>query len=487
MARTNNNENFPQYLRVMTHIQDKIRDGEWTYGKKLPSQRALAEEFNVNRTTIVHALEELKASGILESKPGSGTYVSNQNWSDISNQVIDWDTISQYSFHAGSPRTIRKINDLETDATMIQLGKGELHSSLFPTKTFRESIANVSESFHLSGYDDGKGDFHLREVLSFRLQEQGIHYSSSSILIVSGALQALQLISMGLLQQGTYVYLEQPSYIYSLQVFRSLGMHLKGIPYVSGELDVRYLENQIRANKKPSMLYLNPTFQNPTTKTMSWKNKQEVLTLANAYQLPIIEDDIYRDIWLDREAEPSLASMDDGDHVLRIGSFSKTVAPSLRIGWIAGPEDVIQKLGDLRMQTDYGSSALPQIAMHDFLVSGKYDEHLSFLRKQVLKRRDFMVQLVSLHLGDWVEWEVPEGGMFLWLTFSSDVNVKKLFTEAIRRGVLINPGYIYSPYNNQNVRLSYVSSSFQKIEAGIIILREIIKAMERSNYRSCFS
>ncbi|QQK77391.1 PLP-dependent aminotransferase family protein [Salicibibacter cibarius] len=471
-------DNLPQYLQVIAFIQKKISDGEWTFGQKLPSQRALAAEFDVNRTTIVHALEELKAKGVLDSKPGSGTYVSNQNWSNISKQAINWNAISQYSFHAGNPRTIQKINDYETDATIIQLGKGELHPSLFPTQAFRVSVGNVSDSFNLCGYSDGAGEVPLRESISARLQAQGVHYSSSSILIVSGALQALQLISMGLLQQGTYVYLEQPSYIYSLQVFRSLGMHLRGVPYTGGELDVHDLEAQIRTNKKPSMLYLNPTFQNPTSKTMSWNNKQDVLALAKTYQLPIIEDDVYRDLWLSQEAEPSLASMDDGDHVLQVGSFSKTVAPNLRLGWIAGPEVVIQKLSDLRMLTDYGTSVLPQMAMHDFLVSGKYDEHLAFLRTQVRKRRDYMVQLVNHHLGDWAAWEVPEGGMFLWLTFSSDVNVRKLFTEALHRGVLINPGYIYSPYNNQNVRLSYVSSSFQEIEAGILILKEIIINME---------
>ncbi|QDI90689.1 PLP-dependent aminotransferase family protein [Salicibibacter halophilus] len=283
MPSINHGEHLPQYLKVITFIQNKISNGEWTFGQKLPSQRAIAAAFNVNRTTIIHALEELKAQGILESKPGSGTYVSNQSWSNISKQVINWNAISQYSFHAGNPRTIQKINDYETDSTVIQLGKGELHPSLFPTQAFRTSVENISGSFNLCGYSDGAGEIPLREAISARLQEEGIHYSSSSILIVSGALQALQLISMGLLQQGTYVYLEQPSYIYSLQVFRSLGMHLKGVAYTGGELDVHDLETQIRANKKPSMLYLNPTFQNPTSKTMSWNNKQDVLALAKAY------------------------------------------------------------------------------------------------------------------------------------------------------------------------------------------------------------
>ncbi|QDI93013.1 aminotransferase class I/II-fold pyridoxal phosphate-dependent enzyme [Salicibibacter halophilus] len=192
----------------------------------------------------------------------------------------------------------------------------------------------------------------------------------------------------------------------------------------------------------------------------------------------MIEDDVYRDLWLSQEAEPSLASMDDGDHILQVGSFSKTVAPNLRIGWIAGPEVVIQKLSDLRMQTDLRIKCFTANGDVRFYNFRKIRRAPCLLAQANSQTQRFYGSVGRSSFRDWAAWEIPEGGMFLWLTFSSDVNVKKLFTEALRRGVLINPGYIYSPYNNQNVLLSYVSSSFQEIEPGILILKEIITTME---------
>ncbi|WP_051239821.1 PLP-dependent aminotransferase family protein [Pontibacillus halophilus] len=463
------------YKNIAAFIQGKIEAGEWSAGRKLPTQRALAEEFNVNRSTVIHALDILKDKGYIESKSGSGTFVSKHSSSDISRNMMNWNDYSKYSVYPTNHQTVRKINNLELDQSLIQLGKGELHTSLFPRDSFNKSLRTLENTFDNYGYNDGTGDDRFRQAISNYLKKRGISSSPQTILPVSGALQALQLITLGLLQRGSTVYAPHVSYIHSLHMFRTSGMRIKSVPFTSKALDADYLREHLSGNHHSSVLYINPTFHNPTTQTISSNNRKDLVEISNQYKMPIIEDDIFRDLWLDQEPHAPISSLDNSGHTLLIGSFSKTMAPTLRIGWISGPVDVIDKLSDLRMQLDYGTSYLPQLALYDFLESGRYEQHLLELREELRYRRDMLVHLLEENMDDYATWEVPNGGMFIWVLFSEEVNIRRLFTSLVGQGVLINPGFIYSSYPNQYVRLSFASSSVEEMRRGILIMRKVIE------------
>ncbi|MFG6147566.1 aminotransferase-like domain-containing protein [Halobacillus sp. B23F22_1] len=463
------------YRDIVKWIEEKIESGEWSVGRKLPAQRSLASQFGVNRSTVIHAFDVLKEKGLIESKAGSGTYISNRFSSGLANSLINWNDFSKYSVHPTNHQTVRKINKWELDDSLIQLGKGELHHSLFPKASFKESLRTLGDNYEHYGYNNGTGDDCYREAVSAYLQKRGIPSTPNTILPVSGALQALQLITLGLMQQGSTVYAPSISYIHSLHVFKTSGMRLKSIPFKGQTLNTQTLREDLYRRTHSSILFTNPTFHNPTTQTMGLTSRQELVKLSNDYTLPIIEDDIFRDLWLDEPPEPPIASLDKSGHTLLIGSFSKTMAPSLRIGWIAGPVDVIEKLSDLRMQLDYGTSSLPQLAMYDFLETGKYEQHLEALRAELRCRRDALVHLLEKNIGDFASWEIPKGGMFIWVRFSEDVNVRRLFSSLVHKGVLINPGFIYSSYDNQYARLSYTSASLEEMERGVKIIRMVLK------------
>ncbi|WP_026702255.1 aminotransferase-like domain-containing protein [Salibacterium aidingense] len=469
-----NNQSSTTYREIVECIEKKAAEGQWSAGRKLPPQRELAAAFGVNRSTVIHALDVLKEKGIVESKTGSGTYISNHDPSNVSKSFVNWNDFSKYSLHPTNHDIVRKINKLELDDSIIQLGKGELHEELFPKRLFNDSLRSLETTYNHYGYDDGTGDYRYRKAVSSYLKERGIASSPDTILSVSGALQALQLITLGLLQMGATVYTPQISYVHSLHVFRTSGMKLKSIPFKRQRLDTDYLRDDLYRNKGSSMLYINPTFQNPVTTTLDGNSRKELVKLSQEYKMPVIEDDIFRDLWIDHEPQPPIASLDHSGHTLFIGSFSKTMAPTLRIGWMTGPADVMEKLSDLRMQLDYGTSFLPQLAMYDFLETGRYDEHLKTLRKELRDRRDTLVYLLEKHIADAATWEIPAGGMFIWVRFSDDINVRRLFSSLVDRGVLINPGFIYSYYHNQYVRLSFTSSSLEEMEYGVKVMREVL-------------
>lgn len=225
------NKKYPKYQQIVDDIKEKIAHGEWPIGSKIPSQRKLAKKFEVNRSTVITALEELMADGLIEGKMGMGTIVVNNTWTLLAtNPPPDWNEHVKSGLHKPSQATVQEINQAESNTNLIQLSKGELSKDLFPLETMKLVMGRVSNKMEAFGYEEPKGFMPLREALSNYLRTVGVHASPSSILIVSGALQALQLISVGLLHRGSSVLLEKPSYLYSLHVFQSAGMKLTGLP-----------------------------------------------------------------------------------------------------------------------------------------------------------------------------------------------------------------------------------------------------------------
>lgn len=464
----------PKYQVIINYIKDQITNGTWPIGSRLPSQRELAKQFGVNRSTVVTALDELTAEGLVEGKLGVGTEVVNNTWTLMrSNTPVNWNEQVQLGTHQASLATVQAINLAESDENMIQMSKGELSKDLFPLKEMKEVISKVGKELVPFGYEDPKGNPVLREAVSNYLKPKGIEAPPSSILVISGALQALHLISIGLLQRESTVFLENPSYIYSLSTFQSAGMKLQGIR-MDQEGVLPHLIEATRDHRK-SVLYCHPTFHNPTGALMGENRRKELLQMAERAQLPIIEDDVYGDLWLDSPPPPPIKSYDKHGNVLYLGSLSKSLNPGLRIGWIAGPQAVVDRLADLKMQTDYGSSSLSQKVAAEWLSSGKYDQHLASVRKQLRERRDEVLAALEAHLGLYAEWEVPKGGFFIWVKMKPEISLADLYRKAFAKGVLINPGRIYATQKLQHFRLSFANAPVTDIIKGIAILESIIE------------
>lgn len=464
-----------KYKQIIDFIKTKIAAGEWPIGSKLPSQRELAKIFAVNRSTVITALEELMADGLITAKMGMGTIVANNTWTLMQQEPsVNWNENIQLGSHQASMAIVQAINLAEGNEQLLQLSKGELSRDLFPLGQMKSVIRKVSEEMTSFGYEEPKGNLALRQAISDFLKKKGILASPSSILIVSGALQALQLIAIGLLQRGSTIFLETPSYLNSLSTFQSAGMKLSGLPMDHEGI----LAAQLAANRKvhrKSILYTNPSFHNPTGILMSSHRRQQLLDTAEKEQLPIIEDDVYGDLWLEELPPFPLKAADKFGNVLYISSLSKSLSPGLRIGWLVGPQSVIERLADLKMQTDYGSSSLSQKVALEWLSSGLYEQHLVNVRHQLRLRRDNMVTALKNYLSGKAEWLVPRGGFFIWVKLQSVLSVKEIYLKLLKKRILINPGNIYGQHNQSYFRLSYAYASLEEVQEGIRQLSEIIR------------
>ncbi len=210
---------------------------------------------------------------------------------------------------------------------------------------------------------------------------------------------------------------------------------------------------------------------------MSKKRREEILAASENAQLPIIEDDIYRELWIDEIPPDPIKTIDKNGHVLYIGSLSKTLSPGLRIGWIVGPEPVIERLSDIKMQTDYGSSSLSQRVAAEWFISGEYQQHLEQVRSQLKVRRQLVMSLLETNLKNVAAWNMPKGGFFVWVKILPPLSMKLLYTKALTKGILLNLGSIYAQEKGNYIRLSYAYASLEDLQKGIYELGLMIKEL----------
>lgn len=460
--------------QIVGYFLEKIMSGSWPIGAIIPPQRELAQVFGVNRSTVVSALDDLKADGILVGKGRGGTFVAENNFSVGTATQAKWQQYIEEGIHIPNYKTIKMINENEVDSSILRLSSGEATPRIFSKEKMQYVLSEVSKEIENLGYEGPTGMLVLRKEISKYLKGIGIEADPNSILIVSGALQAIQLIAMGLLQRGSTVFVEKPSYLYSLQILQTLGMRRMGIPIDEDGILCDGISQQLNRNRT-SIIYTIPNYQNPTGRVMSLDRRKELIELCTKEKLPVVEDDVYGELWIDEPPPVSLKSLDESGNVLYIGSVSKTLSPGLRIGWVVGPETVINRLADIKMQMDYGSSSLSQLTVAKWFETGMYQEHLKEMRYQMKKRRDFVIEILDRYYKDIAVWVIPKGGFFVWIELKETISLYKVFEEALKQKILFYPGYVYDVMPNNYLRISYSYASFEQLEIGLKQLALIIK------------
>lgn len=462
------------YQQIVDMVKQAIQQGDLVLGERLPNQRELAGCWDVNRSTIVLAIDMLKSEGILESNGKAGTMVAHHSWSLFASGVhSNWSKFILQGSHRPNQRMIQDINHHEFVPGIIRLGTGELSPDIYPKEMQREVLESVASHVDSLNYEEPKGLLPLRQEICKYLGRWGIEADPDQVVIVSGALQALQLIALSIMPSGSDVLVENPSYIQSLNIFQSAGMNLKPFP-VGGGIEAI---TERASSRKPAFIYTIPTYHNPTGSLMDTKARRALLEFAKDKRIPILEDDTYRELHLDGIPPEPIKAMDHEDHVLYMGTVSKTLAPGMRIGWVVGPKNAIERLADVKMQTDYGSSSLSQWAVYEWFRSGKYDAYLESVRDELRDRRANALALLEKFLGDQAEWQVPTGGFYVWVRLNRPVDQEDLFNRCWEKKVLLNPGAIYDAKDSRHIRISYAYASKDEMAYGLKILSEVIADM----------
>lgn len=470
----------PVYQQIVDYISKKISNGDWAIGYYLPSERTLASQFKVNRSTISEALDILKSYGLIDGKCGKGTVIASNTWSlMISASQANWADYVKSGYFKENLPTIQEINNMEFKECVVRLGTGELSPQLYPSKMMKDIFVKLSQTITSLNYLEPLGLLELREILSERLNKKGIKCKPSNILITSGSLQALQLISVSILKQGLSVYTEAPSYIKSLQVFQSAGMRLVGINMDREGIQYWKFARE-KKNNEDAILYTIPSFHNPTGIVMSAERRSELFKFCIDNRIPVIEDDAYGDIWLEEEPPKPLKSLDEHGMIIYLGTISKALAPGLRIGWLVGSESIVNRLGDVKMQTDYGASSVSQWILKEILSDEYYEQYLKELRIELKSRRDLMISALDKYFNELATWEVPNGGFYIWLILKRDVSMEKLFQVALKQGILLNPGSIYDFKKNNALRLSFSYIDKKDIMDNIKKLSDAVRNLTKS-------
>ena len=320
----------------------------------------------------------------------------------------------------------------------------------------------------------------LREFLARKLaRDAGIACSAEDILIVSGSLQALDLVNGALLAKGDTVIVEKDNYQGTLTRLQRLGVEAVGIPLDQGGMRMDALEAALadlkRRNVRPKFIYTIPTVQNPTATILDASRRARMLELADEYGVPIFEDDCYSDLVWDGTRPPALYALSKSQNVIHIGSFSKSVAPALRVGFVVAPWPVMSRL--LALKTDAGSGALEQMVLAEYCAP-HFAGHLPELRRALRKKLETLMDALAEQFGTAAEFDEPKGGIFLWVKLPDRVDTLKLYRAALAAGVAINPGPEWSTdaaHSKSRMRLCFASPSHDEIREGVAILAEICR------------
>lgn len=461
----------PCYLQIYNYIKRCIFSGQLPIGTKLPTQKQLALQFSVNRSTVVSAIELLVADDLIKSNGKAGTFVKHNASSLNAPPPPNWIDYIHAGSHYPNKSTAQMINNNEHRSDIYALTRPELSKELFLPDMLEAMQSHHALEPDMLGYEHPKGNFLLRENLCKYYGDLGVRVNPDQILIVSGALQALYLIAAGILFKGSTILTEAQSYIYSVNVFQSAGMRLFGIPADEEGIRLDHLE-KTHLQTKASILYSIPNFNNPTGTLMREEGKRDLYQLCQRKKLPVIEDDTYRELYFTEDKPAPLKAYDTNELVLLVGSCSKVLFPGFRLGWIVGTKPVIDRLADVKIQIDLGTSALSQNMMNFLFEHNYYGQHLDHIRGCLKQRRDFVLDILRRDFHGHCHWHVPKGGVYIWIHMNPKISVSKLFQRCLKNKVLFCPGYIYSNHVNNCIRISYSYLSLEDLECSLLLLKK---------------
>lgn len=343
----------------------------------------------------------------------------------------------------------------------------------------RKVIRDKGHDMAKYGMNSGpQGHLPLREFICDCLKTRaGIATKPEEVLLTSGSLQAMDLINKALLNEDDVVLLEAANYSGALSRLDALGVEYIGIDLDQDGMRMDVLERSLSdlasAGRKPKFIYTIPTVQNPTGSVMQVERRREMLALARAFDVPVFEDDCYADLVFAGTRPPAIHALDEDQRVIYCGTFSKTIAPALRVGYLVAPWQLMRSV--LPLKTDAGSGALEQMVLAEYLPAN-FDDHVSGLLPVLQAKADALCAALDEQFGECVEYDKPVGGIYLWVTLPENVDTDRLFQVALEQGVEINPGSqwtVDAAANKHRMRLCFGHPSIDNIRAGIAKLADV--------------
>lgn len=478
---------IPLYQQIKSYLRQGILSGSLAPDTRLPASRQLAQDLGVNRITVENAYAELEAEGLAISKLGSGTYVLQPDQLlpfPKNNSAATWPLWQQDLLAHENNRRVKQDIEFATKhhAQLISFASGIGDANMFPAEEFRKVLQAVMRRDGIAALDYGErsGYGPLRESITHILASQGLHTQPENILITAGSQQALSLVSQLLLNPGDAILVESPTYSGALDLFRALGFKVVGVPVDSQGMQVEGLEKLLQQHH-PKLIYTIPNFHNPTGTCLNSARRRQLLVLADRYNVPILEDDFVGDLRYEGRTQPALKALDPGGRVIYVSTFSKMLMPGLRVGFLVAEGPVYDSLVNFKRVNDLATSTLIEHALEAYVTVGRYQAHLHRSCQIFRKRRDVMASAIQRYLPIGIHFDVPQGGLFIWLQLPKEITSEELLPLAREEGADFAPGSSFFPDKTESsnwLRLNFVAQAPGEIEEGI---KRLSKAVKRFN------
>lgn len=457
-----------RYDQVAQALTQRIEQGQYRIGDRLPSVRALCRELGVSVSTVQEAYRRLEESGLAEARPRSGYYVlprptpsvlpkvsrPNQRPLDVS----QWDQVLELV--APSP----------VDDHVLMLGRGIPDLTAASLRPLQRQLATLYRrvAAHGLNYDGLQGSLELRRQIVRLAAKSGCLLSPDDVLITTGCQEALSLALRILTEPGDVVAVDSPSFYGTMQILKAQQLKALEMPTdPSSGISLEALE--LALEQWPiKAIQVTPTCNNPLGYTMPEARKRALVALARRFDVAIVEDDIYGDLSFDTPRPRTLKSFDDDGRVLLCSAFSKTLVPGLRVGWMAPGRYRDQAL-HMKYVSTGASATLPQLAVAEFVQLGHYERHLREMIRQYRQHRDIMIDWVTRYFPAGTGISYPQGGFLLWLELSNDIDCVRLKERLVDEGLHVTPGSLFSASGKYRhcLRLNYAMALTPAVEAGV--------------------
>ena len=381
------------------------------------------------------------------------------------------------------PSAIREIFKYAADPTYISLSAGNPAPEAFPVKPLAEISAKLMAENPILAlqYSTTEGYTPLRDHLRAYMREKhNTGRDFDDILITSGAQQIMDLFTKSILNEGETVLTEAPSFIGTLNDFRSYRAKLVGIPMDTDGMNMEALEKALWTEKNVKFIYTIPNFQNPSGITMSLEKRKKLYDLAKQYGVMILEDNPYGDLRYAGEALPTIKSFDEEGIVLYAGSFSKVISPGMRVGYAIGPKPVLAKMTVCKQGQDVHTNIWSQVLCHRFMTEYDYEAHLDGLRALYTKKRAFLLDLMEKNLAPHITWDPFDGGLFAWCHLPAGVDMQAFVQKALEKKVCVVPGTAFLTDENEPCdafRINFSTPTDEQLQKGIELLGEAVREM----------
>jgi DNA-binding transcriptional MocR family regulator len=391
------------------------------------------------------------------------------------------------SMHA---EDVKRLMKQSSGKSMISFAGGMPNNNLFPVKQIDEIYNTLPDNLKKLSFQYGptSGFPPLVKSIEKYLKKKGIPIRDNKILITTGSLQAISIITQEFVNKGDVILTENPCFVGALTVFETYGAKIHGVPIDENGIVISELKKKIESlDKKPKFLYVTPNFHNPAGIIYSLERKMELLEVLKEHQIILIEDDAYNDLYFKKKdkylTKPMKAIENSDVEIIYTGSFSKILGPGFRLGYMLTSPDIFEKGESIKQALDACTSNFTQILANEFMQKRKLNPYLKFLRKEYLERKMKMQKYLSMYMPKEVFWNEPKGGFYIWLNLPKGIHSTDIFKKSVKKGVVFVTGRTFDPKGEKDdcLRLSYSNVDKKDIEKGVKILAKAVKKVLSNN------